>query len=344
MAYTPKNPNGQATMANSSPVAISSDQSAVPVAPSTFSPSSNTSMHSAATATGNGNILPVSEYGTAVIQVTGTFVGTIAFEGTLDGSNWHAISATQIGSGTIATTATTTGIYRLSVSGLASVRARISSYTSGSITAIGRTTNSPFGTKVVSMSSGSNVVGSIASINTSVTPGTAAANLGKAEDAAHASGDVGVMALGVRASTPTDRSAGATDGDYEPFGVNEVGALWVTQTPNTRGGLSTYHLVSAASTNANIVKNSPAQIYGWFIYNNNASARKVAFHNTASSPTAGLAVYMSLVIPPNSGANVSFPSGIAFSAGIAITTVTGIADSDNTAVGANDLNINIFYK
>lgn len=32
MAYTPKNPNGQATMANSEPVVIASDQSAVPTA------------------------------------------------------------------------------------------------------------------------------------------------------------------------------------------------------------------------------------------------------------------------------------------------------------------------
>jgi hypothetical protein len=36
MAYTPKNPNGQATMANSEPVVIASDQSAVPVSASSL--------------------------------------------------------------------------------------------------------------------------------------------------------------------------------------------------------------------------------------------------------------------------------------------------------------------
>ena len=61
---------------------------------------------------------------------------------------------------------------------------------------------------------------------TSVTPGTTASALGKAEDAAHASGDVGVMSLCVRAASATDRSAGATDGDYEPCAVDANGKLW----------------------------------------------------------------------------------------------------------------------
>lgn len=47
---------------------------------------------------------------------------------------------------------------------------------------------------------------------TSVVPGTGATNLGKAEDAVHASGDTGVMALGVRKDTAA--SLAGTDGDY----------------------------------------------------------------------------------------------------------------------------------
>lgn len=114
-----------------------------------FEASASVTMQSAATATGNGTALTVTGYGTAVIQVTGTFVGTVTFEATADGANYHAISATQIGTGTIATTGTTTGIYRLSVSGLTSVRARVSAYTSGGVTAVGRATNAPMATKAV---------------------------------------------------------------------------------------------------------------------------------------------------------------------------------------------------
>lgn len=125
-------------------------------------------------------------------------------------------------------------------------------------------------------------------------------------------------------------------------GTNAIGNVGII--PRTSGGLDTYHLVSAATTNATVVKASAGQLFGWFIYNSNAAARKVAFHNTASSPTAGSSVFFSLVIPPSSGANVFSETGITFGTGIAITTVTGLADSDATAVAANDLIINLWYE
>lgn len=66
---------------------------------------------------------------------------------------------------------------------------------------------------------------------TRVIPGTGATALGKAEDAAHASGDVGVLALGVRnngaATVLTD-----ADGDYSPLAVNDRGELFITARTN----------------------------------------------------------------------------------------------------------------
>jgi len=58
----------------------------------------------------------------------------------------------------------------------------------------------------------------------STAPGTAAASLGKAEDAAHASGDVGVMLLAVRKDTA---AALAADGDYHVVEVDASGQLRV---------------------------------------------------------------------------------------------------------------------
>jgi len=49
---------------------------------------------------------------------------------------------------------------------------------------------------------------------TTLTPGTGGTNLGKGEDAAHASGDVGMMALGVRQDTPPTTAATSANGDY----------------------------------------------------------------------------------------------------------------------------------
>lgn len=65
----------------------------------------------------------------------------------------------------------------------------------------------------------------VSSITTAVVPGTGATNLGKAEDAAHSSGDVGVMALAVRQSSQADFGA---DGDYVPFSVDDDGGLRVS--------------------------------------------------------------------------------------------------------------------
>jgi hypothetical protein len=107
---------------------------------------------------------------------------------------------------------------------------------------------------------------------------------------------------------------------------------------------SYFDLVSASGTNPTVIKASAGTVNGWYIYNSNGSARKVAFHNIATTPTAGSGVVMALVIPPLSGANVSLPDGITFTTGISITTVTGLADSDATGVATNDLVINIFYK
>lgn len=64
----------------------------------------------------------------------------------------------------------------------------------------------------------------VATIATSVTPGTAAGNLGKAEDAAHTTGDTGVYVLAVRADTPA--VSGGTDGDYSSLIVGSDGRLW----------------------------------------------------------------------------------------------------------------------
>jgi len=110
------------------------------------------------------------------------------------------------------------------------------------------------------------------------------------------------------------------------------------------GGATMWHTASTASTNATNIKSTPGKVTGWYIYNSNGTARKVAFHDTAGTPTAGAGVYFSIVIPALSAANCPFPAGIDFSAGIAITTTTGLADSDDTAVALNDLIINILYK
>lgn len=76
---------------------------------------------------------------------------------------------------------------------------------------------------------------------TRIVPGTGASNLGKAEDAAHTTGDVGVMALTVRQDTAA--ALGGTDGDYQPAITDASGRLHVNVG-------NTVNVASHAVTNA----------------------------------------------------------------------------------------------
>lgn len=99
-------------------------------------------MQSAAVATGNGTSISCTEIESGALtsltaQVTGITTATITWEATIDGTNWVAVQFTNLNDGTAATTATANGLYRATVLGLVSVRARISAWTSGTITVTG---------------------------------------------------------------------------------------------------------------------------------------------------------------------------------------------------------------
>lgn len=71
---------------------------------------------------------------------------------------------------------------------------------------------------------------------TAVVPGTGATNLGKAEDAAHSSGDVGVMALAVRSNAAASTSG--ADGDYQPLITDTNGRLHVVNSAGMAGDVA----------------------------------------------------------------------------------------------------------
>jgi hypothetical protein len=98
--------------------------------------------------------------------------------------------------------------------GTASSKTEIQAGNGTSANAI-RCTLSSDSTGQVKLAAGSAVVGEV----TIGAATTAAGDLAKAEDAAHASGDVGVMALAVRTASPADKSG--ADGDYEPLQMDE---------------------------------------------------------------------------------------------------------------------------
>lgn len=95
-------------------------------------------LQDAATATGNGVQQAINNYGAVSLQITGTFVGTVTWEISNDGSNWVGVPALNKTTEVAALTATAPGIYEIALGGVTFIRARISAYTSGTITVTGR--------------------------------------------------------------------------------------------------------------------------------------------------------------------------------------------------------------
>jgi hypothetical protein len=129
--------------------------------------------------------------------------------------------------------------------------------------------------------------------------------------------------------------AGAT-----PAGTNQIGH--VVADAATTGGASTFHSVTLTNT-ATAVDALPGQLYGYIIYNPNATVCHVQLWDLATgSVTVGTtANKLDIPIPANGGANVSFPFGILFST--AITAAETTTDGGSTACGTL-MTANFLYR
>lgn len=193
---------------------------------------------------------------------------------------------------------------------------------------------------------------------TSMVPGTAATSLGKAEDAAHTSGDVGVMMLAVRTDSTAARSG--TDGDYEPPQITG-GALTVQQAAltaandtvsvgtKTTGGASTFRSIDLDETEEE-VKATAGTLYGIKAGNRTAAPLYLKLYNaTAASTVVGTTTpFDTILVPANAdsdGAGFIWEStlGRAFGTALSVAVTTGIADNDTGAPGVNDCLVSIGY-
>jgi hypothetical protein len=119
--------------------------------------------------------------------------------------------------------------------------------------------------------------------------------------------------------------------------------ILTTRLRSPLGGDLPFHLVSAATTNATLVKAGGTLLKGWALTNTNAAIRYIAFHDLGRVPVGGQNVYFKYGIPASGASNQYFGDGIQFFQGLALTLVAASADSDATAVGSGDLLVNLFY-
>lgn len=127
MSYNPNNPNGNAITANSAPVTLAAD--------------TITGSLGALNAT---VVVPSVGAGTSIFQLSGTWVGTVTFEGSNDNFvTSQAIAAVYLGGlATQSSSWTTNGFYSVITAGFKKMQARMSAYTSGTVTVAADTMSS----------------------------------------------------------------------------------------------------------------------------------------------------------------------------------------------------------
>ena len=221
-------------------------------------------------------------------------------------------------------------------------------------------------TPIATDSNGRLFINAISSIF-SVTPGTSATALGKAEDAAHASGDTGVMSLCVRQDTAA--ALAGTDGDYIPCSTDANGRIHTTN-PAVDGTKIRAMLVDSsgaevvmptaglthfdaadASTNSTNVLNAAGTVYHYSLTNTTTTVYYLRMYNSASAPTCSSATGFveSIPIPPASAAGQVggrervMNIGQAFTTGISycITASSGSTANDAAAAGVF---VTLLYK
>ena len=114
-------------------------------------------------------------------------------------------------------------------------------------------------------------------------------------------------------------------------GTTLMGDVGQQYRANATGAASGTHIISAATTNATIVKASAGRVLRWQFGNTSAVWQYVKLHNQTTLPTAGTGVVRTIAIPPGGRADGGLEGGVALATGIGLTIVTGSADADATA-------------
>lgn len=127
-----------------------------------------------------------------------------------------------------------------------------------------------------------------------------------------------------------------------------TGVSGTDQFSDPAGNRYAWHRVaSAATTNATSVKAAPGHVYGFSLGNAMTTTPVMKFfklYDKASAPTVGTDVpIMTVPLPADGQVNISFPTGILFSLGIAFAITGAVADTDSTAVAANDIHGGLLY-
>lgn len=179
----------------------------------------------------------------------------------------------------------------------------------------------------------------VSSITTSITPGTAAANLGKAVDSAAGATDTGVLALAVRDDALTTLTP--IDNDYTQLRVTSVGRLWTSTVVDSALPAGTNTIGTVSIQNASNYLNRIRLVYSTTNVTTGAwvqllasvggtAIREIDIFDSSGETlelgigAAGSEVVNSYIFP---GGNGRIPMQIAASARLSVRAVSATANS-----------------
>lgn len=162
--------------------------------------------------------------------------------------------------------------------------------------------NGVAGTGVQRVTLASDSTANIATIGTSITPGTGATNLGKAEDVAAVSGDTGVGVLGVRNDTLASQTSAS--GDYGFHALDTAGILMTAGAPRLLKGrqVTTITSSTAETTIVTAIASTFLDIYGLILTNTSATATKVSIRDATAGGTISV-----FEVPPTDTRGLMLP-------------------------------------
>jgi len=113
-------------------------------------------------------------------------------------------------------------------------------------------------------------------------------------------------------------------------------------------GALTYSLISAATTNLNVVRDNGGNLGSIIAIGLTSDVRFLKIYNKASEPILSTDVPKLIIpIPANTqgaGVAISFKDSIAFNLGISIAITSGFANNDTGAIGAGDVIVNLIHN
>lgn len=211
------------------------------------------------------------------VMVSGTWVGTITWEGTVNGTTWQAVNAVAASTSSPQSTTTVNGLYRLTPSGLSQVRANMSAFTSGTATvdmrasagAGGIYANQVLPTKIIDATTPANQL-TVKAANTAVaaTDSPMAVGLHPSSPLPAGANNIGTVNIGSDIDTSVSGTISATDaavaapagngtlltgtptaGSYVTIACPGGDSSWDMQLTGTFGGGTVYSEASFDSTN-----------------------------------------------------------------------------------------------